>query len=151
MTFITFHYSHFCFFEKKSRSDSKGITPLSYKYRRFSYPLVPIRKSSLDRAGSHAGDDILLQEDIENQNRQHRQQQRRHDQPDIRRIRSVERLRRDGQRIQLLPAKNETGEKVVVPKRHCVNNRHGRDRRFQQRKNDPPERLPPGTAVDLRR
>ena len=39
-----------------------------------------------------------MQEDIENQNRQHRQQQRRHDQSDIRRIRSVERLRRNRQR-----------------------------------------------------
>ena len=39
----------------------------------------------------------------------------------------------------------------TVPQPLPFNNRHGRDRRFQQRKNDPPERLPPGTAVDLRR
>lgn len=74
--------------------------------------------SALDAACGHALDDVALQEEVKNQDRQHGQQ-RCHNKADVRGVGSVESLRRDGDGAQALLGQYQAGEQVVVPVCHA--------------------------------
>ena len=86
-------------------------------------------RSALDRAGGNALHDAAPEEHVQDQDRQ----QRRHDEADIRRVGAVERLRRDGEGVELLLGQHQVREQIVVPIRHRVDDGNGGDRRLEQR------------------
>ena len=57
-------------------------------------------RSALDCAGGHAFDDVALQEQVQDEDRQHGQQQGRHDQADIVGVGAVEDLGCDRDGVQ---------------------------------------------------
>ena len=111
-----------------------------------------LRRSGLLTLDSTAGntfDDVFLQEHIQNQDRCHGKKEGSHDKTDICRISSVESLGGNRDSVEIFLSQHEAGQKVIVPERHCVDDRYSCDGGLQQREDDLPEGLPAGASVNV--
>ena len=106
----------------------------------------------LDGTLDHALYDVLLGEDVEDDDGEHRQQGGDHDEVPLLDEGADEALHGQGDGADLaVGAQQQQRQQVVVPDPQAVQHQHRDEHGLKQRQHDPEEGSRPGAAVDVRR